>query len=859
MKRTFGTLTAILALLAAVVPASSALPATTTVTIHYQRYDNDYTGWNLWLWPKGKDGAGYNFSGKDAFGVVGTFNIPNTSASDSIGIIARLSTDSNAWAAKDVSIDRFITQFKPDGSTEVWLVQDDEQIYYSQPVLSPQFITASIDDVRSARIKVNRPLTPVAGSNDFTVNGPGSPSITSVRIANGNPSGIELIITTSEDFRLDGTYTVRHPTYGEATMTLGNILASDQFNALFTYDGSDLGNTYRKSGTDFRLWAPTASAAKLVVYPSDKRDAQPSELDMARDVKGTWVASLSGDRHGTIYTYKVKIGDKWNEAVDPYVRAATINGVRGVVVDLARTNPTGWPGARPKFSGEPTDAVFYELHVRDLSMDANSGISAANRGKFLALTERGTTTPDGKGPTGIDAIKALGITHLQLLPIYDYKTVDETTNDQFNWGYDPLNYNVPEGSYSTKPADPVNRIVELKQTIDFLHQNGLRVIMDVVYNHVFDASTHSFEQLVPGYFFRKNPDGSLGNGTGVGNEVASERPMARKFIVDSIKYWTTEYNLDGFRFDLMGIHDVATMNEVRVALDRVDPTILVIGEGWNMGNLLPVNQKANQTNADRMPRISHFNDGIRDGVKGSVFNKTEIGYAQGDLKRIDDVKAGIVGNIPYASGIGGTWGRIQPGQSVTYVEAHDNLTLADKLKVSMPKASAAERQRVFRLASSIALLAQGLPFVHAGQEFMRSKDGDENSYKSPDSVNALKWAQRNANKATVDYFTGLIELRKAHPAFRMRTAAAVQANLKFVPNKSGAIVYTLNGKAVGDSWPLIAVAHNPGKKPVQVTMPTAATWQVVVNGSAAGVSPLQTLKTTKRITIPAQSTLVLHS
>ena len=859
MKRTSGILITLFALVAGLAPANAALPATTTITVHYQRYDNDYTGWNLWLWPKGKDGAGYTFTGTDDFGVVGTFTVPNTAASDEVGIIARLSTESNAWAAKDVSVDRFITRFSADGKAEIWLVQDDEQIYYAKPTLLPQFISATIDDTRIARLRVNRPLTPVAGANGFTITGPGAPTVSAVRTANGKTSSVELLLTVSADFALDGNYSVTHPTYGEASMTLGNVLTSDQFNTLFTYDGRDLGNTYTPAKTDFRVWAPTASAVKLLVYPDDALTSKPTEVDMTKDVKGTWITSLSGDRHGTIYTYKARIGDSWNEAVDPYVRAATINGVRGVVVDLSKSNPTGWPRARPAFTGEPTDAVFYELHVRDLSMDPNSGITSAHRGKFLGLTERGTTTPDGKGATGIDAIKALGITHLQLLPIYDYKTIDETTNDNFNWGYDPLNYNVPEGSYSTRPADPLNRITELKQTIDFLHENGLRVVMDVVYNHVFDANTHSFEKLVPGYFFRKNPDGSLGNGTGVGNEVASERPMARKFIVDSIQYWAKEYNLDGFRFDLMGIHDIATMNAVRAELDKIDPTILVIGEGWNMGNLLPAALRANQINADRMPRIAHFNDGIRDGIKGSVFNATEIGYAQGDLKRIDDVKAGIVGNIPYASGIGGTWGRIQPGQSVTYVEAHDNLTLADKLAASMPRASGAERQRVFRIASSIALLAQGLPFIHAGQEFMRSKGGDENSYKSPDSVNSLKWSQRNANRSTVDYVTGLIALRKEHPAFRMRTAAEVKANLRFVPNRAGVLVYTLNGKAVGDSWERIAVAHNPTKKPVQVTLPVAARWQVVVNGTRAGVRTLQSLALTKRVTVPAQTTLVLHS
>lgn len=858
MKPRFAVLGLVLAVTAAVMPAQ-ALPASTNVTVHYQRYDNDYTGWNLWLWPKGKDGAGYSFTDRDAFGVFGTFTVPNTAAADAIGVIVRLSKGGNDWAAKDVGVDRFITSFNPDLSAEIWLVQDQEQIHYSEPVLTPEITSANLDDARIIRIGVNKLFTPVAGSNDFTITGPGDPLVESVKTSKGGKSGTELLLTATTDIALDGRYVVKHPAYGEARITLGNVLNSERFNAQFTYDGTDLGNSYSATKTAFRVWAPTASAAKLLVYPSDDSTAKATEHVMTKDVKGTWTATLSGDQHGTIYTYKVQIGDGWNEAVDPYVRATTINGLRGVVVDLARTNPAGWPGTRPPFSGELTDAVFYELHVRDLAMDANSGISAANRGKFLALTEHGTTTPDGKGITGIDSIKALGVTHLQLLPIYDYRTVDERTNTGFNWGYDPQNYNVPEGSYSTKPSDPTNRIIELKQTIASLHADGLRVIMDVVYNHVFDVPASSFELLVPGYFFRKNADGTLGNATGVGNEVASERPMVRKFIVESVKYWASEYNLDGFRFDLMGVHDYPTMNAVRSMLDQIDPTILVIGEGWNMGNLLPDAQKANQINAAKLPRIGQFNDGIRDGIKGSVFDSKQIGYAQGALGRVNEVKAGIVGNTAYGSNIGGTWGNIQPGQSVSYVEAHDNLTLADKLKASMPKASAAERQRVFKLASSIALLAQGLPFIHAGQEFMRSKNGDDNSYKSSDAVNSLKWAQRNANQSVVQYFTGLISLRKAHPAFRMRTAAEIKANLRFLKTPNDVIAYALNGKAVGDSWERIVVAHNPNKQSVRVTLPATANWQVVVNGSTAGVKTVQTVKAAKSFVVPAQTTMVLHS
>lgn len=855
MKTRFRLAIAMLAvaLFASAVPAV-ALNDSTKVTVHYQRFAEDYPGWNVWLWPKGGDGAGYTFTDRDAFGVYGTFTVPNTGKADSIGLIMRL----NAWEAKDYGEDRFITTFNPDGSAEIWVVQDTKELFASKPVFTPQMKSAAIDDVRKITVQVNRKYTPAAGDSGFTIAGPGNPVVTKVTTASGAASDLSLVLTVSTDLAFDGDYTITHPTYGEVHATLGKVLNSQAFNDQFTYTGDDLGNTYSPASTKFRLWAPTANAATLLVYHEPDLTGIPEEHVMQSDVKGTWVATLDGDQNATIYTYKVRIGSTWTEAVDPYVRAATINGVRGVVVDLTKTDPVKWTAIKPAFSGNAVDAVIYELHVRDLSMDANSGISAANKGKFLGLTEHGTKMPDGTAITGVDAIKELGVTHVQLLPIYDYKTVDESRNDQFNWGYDPLNYNVPEGSYATKPAVPANRITELKQTVQSLHDDGLRVVMDVVYNHVFDATASSFQKLVPGYYFRLNADGTYGNATGVGNEVASERPMVRKFIVDSVKYWASQYHLDGFRFDLMGTMDVTTMQQVRSTLDAVDPSIIVLGEGWNMGNLLPDAAKANQTNAVKLPRISQFNDTIRDGIKGSVFNADAPGYVGGSIPSKPDVQSGIVGMVKYSSSIGGAWGAVDPGQSVSYVEAHDNLTLADKLAVSMGATSVTTRAKVFRLASSIALLAQGMPFVHAGQEFMRSKGGDGNSYKSSDAVNALKWAQRKANISTVQYFEGLIALRKSHSAFRMTTAAAVKANLKFLAAPMNVIVYSLNGGAAGDSWKQLVVAHNPNAKAVKITLPVKGSWQLVVNGVKAGVKTLQSFKAAKRVLVPGRSTVVLH-
>ena len=361
---------------------------------------------------------------------------------------------------------------------------------------------------------------------------------------------------------------------------LAKIYDSPEFAAKYTYTGNDLGVTYTKASTKLRVWAPTATAVDVVTYKeSDSPSSSGVLTKMSYDSKGTWVATLKGDRNGTVFNYRVHVNNTVNEAVDPYVRATTVNGYRGVIVNLDATDPKGWSAAKPKFSGQPTDAVIYELHVRDLSMDQSSGISEAHKGKYLAFTDLNTANKGQK--TGVSAIKELGVTHVELLPIFDYATVNENM-PSFNWGYDPQNYNVPEGSYSSDPTNPTKRITELKSAIASMHKTGLRVNMDVVYNHVSNANTFSQNLIVPGYFFRRDDNGNLTSGSGCGNDVASERPMVRKFIVDSVKYWASEYNLDGFRFDLMGLMDIQTINEITSALKKIDPTILVIGEGWNM-------------------------------------------------------------------------------------------------------------------------------------------------------------------------------------------------------------------------------------------------------------------------------------
>jgi len=666
--------------------------------------------------------------------------------------------------------------------------------------------------------------------------------------------------------------------FGSAPVVVGNIFASQKFADQFTYTGNDLGNTYSQAKTDFRVWAPTASAVSLLTFgnawnvggaPVDPTTLPEATVKaMTPGVNGTWTTSLSGDQHGTIYQYQVSVNGEIHSTIDPYARASLANGTKGVVVDLSKTNPTVWNSTKPAFSGRAVDASVYEIHVRDLSVDAHSGIPANHKGKYLAFADLNTKYSKKVGKktlttkTGLSAIKELGVTHIELQPIYDFTSVDETgIGNPFNWGYDPQNYNIPEGSYSTNANDPISRIKELKTAVQAMHDNGIRVNMDVVYSHVGSATDYSYQQIVPGYFYRTEPSGALANGSGCGNEIASERPMARKFMVDSFKYWTSEYHMDGFRLDQMGLLDIPTAQAIRSAIDTVDPTVITFGEGWNIGDVLAPNNRANQPNLAQIPGFGVFNDQIRDGVKGSTGNATGPGWISGATYLNQDVIAGITGNINYSNSVYPNFTTVNPGQSVNYVESHDNLTLYDKLQASVRGATPAKKAIFVQQAGAITILAQGMPFQQAGQEFMRSKGGNGNSYNALDSVNSLKWADRLTNATTASYYSGLYAIRKAHPAFRMWTTAQVKSNLKFInTGMDDVIAYSLNGKAMGDSWKSIVVVHNTESIPTQVSLPSTGDWKIYVSGSSAtanSAKPLKTLKRAYNVTVPALSTVVI--
>ncbi|ETT75949.1 pullulanase [Paenibacillus sp. FSL R7-277] len=628
--------------------------------------------------------------------------------------------------------------------------------------------------------------------------------------------------------------------YGDPAATSGISVFDRNFDELFSYDGEDLGLTYSASGSAFCLWAPTAQEAELVLYPSWK-DAAQRQIPMVRDVRGTWRLSVPGDLDGMFYTYRVRIGELWDEAVDPYARAIGVNGDRGAILDLRKTDPARWTQDKPPLA-DPVDAVIYELHLRDLSVHPASGIK--HKGQYLGLVEAGTRGPEGIA-TGLDHIASLGVTHVQLLPIYDYATesVDETRLDEphYNWGYDPKNYNAPEGSYASDPYVPGLRIRELKTMIQALHDRGLRVIMDVVYNHVYDGFRVNFTKLVPGYYLRYKQDGRLSNGSGCGNDTASERRMMSRFIVESVLYWAREYHIDGFRFDLMGLHDVGTMNEIRRRLDDLDPSIITIGEGWVMDTELAEDLRANQCQANQMPGIGHFNDGFRDAVKGNIFLHDQKGFISGGFGFERNVKAGIAGAIYYGPGLGQY--AQEPQQCVNFVECHDNHTLWDKLVLSTAGVEDGQRRAMHHLASAMVLTSQGIPFIHAGQEFLRTKDGVENSYKSPVEVNWLDWERCAEHAGSVAYMKQLIALRAAHPAFRMRTADEIRDHLVFEEAPAQAVAFTLRDHAGGDSAEHLYVLYNANPEGATLMLPELGEWDIIFGEAHIGRLERGTLTT----------------
>lgn len=621
---------------------------------------------------------------------------------------------------------------------------------------------------------------------------------------------------------------------------------------------------YSPIETKFTLWAPTAEEVRVLLYDSGNEGSAYQTLSLEMGEDGIWNTSIKEDLKGKFYTFNVKVNGKWlGDTPGIMAKAVGVNGKRAAVIDLRSTDPEGWANDVRPLLKDYADIIVYEMHHRDFSLDSVSGIR--NKGKFLALTELGTTTSQGE-KTGIDHLKELGVTHVHILPSYDYASVDESKPDkaQYNWGYDPQNYNVPNGSYSTDPYKPDVRIKEFKQMVQALHKAGIRVVLDVVYNHTFNTEESNFERTVPGYFYRQTKDGKPANGSGCGNETASDRAMMRKYMVESVLYWINEYHIDGFRFDLMGIHDIETMNEIRAAVDKIDPSIFIYGEGWAASApQLDQEELAMKANIYKMPRIAAFSDEMRDGLRGGWDDDRKGAFLIGQPGHEMSIKFGLVGAVKHPQVINDSvnyskepWA-LQPTQMISYVSCHDDMCLADRLKATMPDATDEERASLHKLAETFVFTSQGVPFIFAGDEMMRDKKGIHNSYNSPDSINTIDWRNKTIHHDVFDYVRELITLRKNHPAFRMGDADKVRQYMEFLPVEgSNLVAFILKDNANGDSWKNIIVAFNSRKEPAKLSIP-AGRYTIVCKDGKIKQSGMGQVSGNE-IIVPARSAMIIH-
>lgn len=619
---------------------------------------------------------------------------------------------------------------------------------------------------------------------------------------------------------------------------------------------------YAPEGTRFSLWAPTADEVRLMLYNEGEGGHAYRTVSMEAGEEGVWHTTVAEDLLGKFYTFNVKTGDRWlGDTPGIFAKAVGVNGHRAAIIDLRSTDPEGWADDRRPPLRSAADVVIYEMHHRDFSISPASGIE--HKGKFLALTEAGTRSPEGLA-TGIDHLRELGVTHVHLLPSYDYASIDETRLDEnrYNWGYDPLNYNVPDGSYATDPYRPDVRIREFKQMVQALHQAGIRVILDVVYNHTFSIDGSNFERTAPRYFYRQRPDGTYADASACGNETASDRPMMRKYIVESVLHWAREYHIDGFRFDLMGIHDIRTMNEVRAALTALDPSIIVYGEGWAaQAPQLPQDSLAMKANTYRMPGIAAFSDEMRDALRGPFNDNKQGAFLAGLPGGEESIKFGIVGAVQHPQVCNDSVNYSQapwagePTQMISYVSCHDDMCLVDRLRASIPGIKDDELARLDKLAQTAVFTSQGIPFIYAGEEVMRDKKGVHNSFQSPDSINAIDWSRKALHADVFAYYKGLIQLRKNHPAFRLGSAELVRRHLEFLPVEGKNLVaWRLKEHAGGDRWEDIVVVLNSRREPARVAVPQG-NFTIVCKDGAINEGGLAKVSGAE-LTVPAQSALI---
>ncbi|ODN30400.1 type I pullulanase [Fervidobacterium thailandense] len=819
--------------------------AETELIIHYHRWDGNYEGWNLWIWwvePISKEGAAYQFTERDDFGVVARVKFPVTLTK--VGIIVRL----GEWREKDVAMDRFITI--KDGKAEVWLLQGIEQIFTSRPDTSPRvlfaqaraqdtieaFLTGQVDTTRAkARVTVDGVERKVA------------------RLEKANPTDTSrtnhVKIVLAEPLKLDEVNKdvfVEVEGYKPARVIMMEILDR------IYYDGP-LGFDYTPQRTIIRVWSPVSKTVDLLLYKKWD-DKEPTRIVPMKYIgNGAWEAVLEGDWEGWFYRLRYFSYGEYRESVDYFSKAVTKNSAKSAIIDFKKTNPVGWEKVRIRPLESYVDAIIYEIHVADITGLPNSG--AKNRGLYLGLTEKGTRGPNGV-TTGLDHLVELGVTHVHILPTTDFWTGDEGDKDfekSYNWGYDPYLFTVPEGRYATDPVDPYVRIREYKEMVKALYENGIGVIMDMVFPHTWGVGVMSpFDTAVPYYFYRIDKTGAYLNESGCGNVMATERPMLRKYVIDTLKWWVTEYKISGFRFDQMGLMDYNTMIQIQKELHAIDRSIILYGEPWG-GWGAPIRFGKAQVGGTR---IAAFNDEFRDAIRGSVFNATVRGFVMGALAMETRIKRGVAGSIEYDEII--TSFAKSPEETINYAECHDNHTLWDKNYLAAqadPTTKWTEEmlKDAQKLAGVILLTAQGVPFLHGGQDFCRTKNFDENSYSSPISINGYDYARKAQFIDVFEYYKGLIQMRKDHPAFRLRTADEIRKKLSFLPSPRKTVAFVI--KDENDPWKEILVFFNGDTKAVEYNLPDGV-WNVVVDKDKVSQTPMYQLS--GKITVKPTSALVMY-
>lgn len=831
-----------------------------TLTIHYYRYDNNYTNFNVWLWelePGNLGGIKHDFNNEDVdeHGAFIEINLKefNYHETTTFGIIVKQG-DWGGYA--EPGGDRHMALDKMeviDGGVHAYLVEQDLNIGLSNADLSnnkpdyrPRVLSAFFNEGGTINASLTHPITSYELFEDNI-------SVLSNTVTSDSKS---LNITLPNEVDLMKSYklkvTFESGDVSETDISIQNLYDTDAFNDAFTYTGN-LGVIYSESKTSFRLWAPISEKVSLNLYHQghakyNNLGIASEELTPVRTVEmnrienGAWEVSIEEDLINMYYTFSVTNKGITHEVTDPYSYSTGANGTRSLIMDLEKTNPSNWSkDYRPTTITNLTDYTIYELHVRDLTSHSSWNGSEANRGKFLGFTEEGTTYTNRDNvtvTTGLDHIKELGVNAVQLLPIFDFGYVDEiemannpSYSNTFNWGYMPYHFNTLEGSYSTNPFDGNVRVNEFKQLVQKLHDNDIRVIMDVVYNHTGASEDSNFHKIIPGYYHRMNETGGFYNGSGTGNETASDRIMVRNFMLDSLKFLATEYNLSGFRFDLMALHDVETMQAIEAMLHEIDPTIAIFGEPWDAGGSPNTYEKADKEGLADIGLVGAFNDTTRDAIKGATFggNVRDGAWIHGQKvdEHFENVKYGIAGGINHSQVSATKW-HLDPQRTINYVTAHDNNTLHDKLRLSGVRSPKLERMQI--QANAIIITSQGIPFLHAGVEFMRSKpaeDGgfDENSYESPDSVNQLNWERKASYNDVFEYYKALIQIRKHYPQFRYAKTDDIQTNLKFLDGGSrNTIAYEITHKTL----PSIVVIHNNDKVNLaSVILPAGKTFRAL--------------------------------